>query len=123
MVEEKSILIVDDEINLRRSLAMIINKAGHRVAIAADGIEALHLIENQPFDLVIIDLQLPDIAGSKLTELIHRNKKDLPIIILTAQPISDIHNQRLKNMIIAYLDKPIEPVEILDKIDQVFSNL
>lgn len=122
MVEEKSILIIGDEANLRRSLAYIINRAGYQVTVAADGSEALDLLEHQPFDLIIVDLQLPDLAKIKLSGLIHHNKKNLPIIILTARPIIEIKNQSSLKMVSAYLEKPIEPADLLDRINKVFSN-
>ncbi len=118
----KSVLIVDDEINLRRSLAYIIERAGYQVSMVADGAAALERIEKKTFDLIIVDLQLPDIEGIKLTSLINQVDERLPVIILTAHPIVEIEKEGKAIKVAAFLDKPIEPAEIIKKIEEVLSN-
>lgn len=122
MTENKSILIVDDEINLRRTLAYILQNAGYEVNIASDGISALQILKTKSIDLVIVDLQLPDIEGIRLTKQLHEIVKNLPVVILTAHPASEAKEIVKNNGIAAYLVKPIDPDIILKTIKEVLAS-
>jgi CheY-like chemotaxis protein len=89
MPKKAKILIIDDELNLRRTLAFILQQAGYLVVTAADGLDALRSLITGSFDLVFIDLQLPDVEGIRLADEIHKIYSHLPIIILTGHPMDE----------------------------------
>ena len=84
MTTSGTILIIDDEPNLRRSLALILQRAGHTVTTAADAQEALQNMQAGAFDLAFLDLKLPDRSGISLLPELRQLQPDMPILILTA---------------------------------------
>ncbi len=81
----KHILVVDDELKMRRLLQMVMEEEGHEVAVAEDGSQALELIRGEGFDLVITDVKMPKVDGR---EILRRIKEDeelrkIPVIMLT----------------------------------------
>ena len=89
---EASILIVDDnEINLNLLYRYLVRKDGYTVTAAENGRQALELIESQPFDLVLLDLLMPDLSGYDVLKILRQNYSitELPIIMLTAKQESE----------------------------------
>lgn len=83
----KSILIVDDEPDVRLILNAILTCAGYYVTEASDGQEALEILANRKFDLVLLDLMMPHLTGEEVMEHLHREGRlsDIPVIMLTAK--------------------------------------
>ncbi len=79
-----AILIIDDEPNLRRSLALILQRADYSVATTADAREALQALQAGAYDLAFLDLKLPDRSGMHLLPELRRLYPNMPILILTA---------------------------------------
>lgn len=82
-----SLLIVEDEADLRDGLAYFLAEQGHSVRATASGAEALGMVRTEPPDLVILDLMLPDLSGTEVCRQIREEPRtaDLPIVILTAR--------------------------------------
>lgn len=80
----KNLLIVEDESNIRRLIAMYFKKEGFNIFEAKDGEEALDVFKVYKIDLVILDIMLPGLNGLKVCEYIRTNS-DVPIIMLTAK--------------------------------------
>jgi DNA-binding response OmpR family regulator len=108
------ILIIDDEANLRQSMARILQRAGYEVTAAANGMEGLTLLAQDGFDLVYLDIRMPDINGLEVLKNIHRQYPDLPVILFTAQP--DVHSaiQALRQGASDYLLKPLKPAQVIE---------
>lgn len=81
--EESTILIADDEPEIREALARILRRQGLQVLFAADGREALDLIQSSPVDVVLADLRMPRLNGLELLKAIKAIKPDVEVIILT----------------------------------------
>ena len=79
------ILVIEDDVTLRESLAQKLTDAGFAVEQAADGKEGLYFAEEYPIDLAIIDLGLPEISGIEIIERVRAAGKTYPILILTAR--------------------------------------
>ena len=77
------ILVVDDEAGYREVLAKMLTKAGYRVVTAADGNEALTLLENSHFDLIITDVFMPNLNGYALAARIRAKDPNVPIILIS----------------------------------------
>ena len=109
------ILIVEDEPDIQDLLRAYLEDAGYQTAVAGDGVAALALFENQPFDLILLDLMLPKIDGFGVCELIRRQSQ-VPILMLTAL---DGEEQQLRGFrldIDDYVTKPFSMPVLLEKI-------
>ena len=100
-----TILIVEDDDDLREVFARALSLAGFRVREAADGPAALRLIESYPPDLVLLDIGLPTLDGLSVRDeiLAHAETRDMPIVIVTAG--ADRHAHRLRDDCV--LRKPV----------------
>ena len=86
MNESKAnILLVEDEENLHETLKMNLEMEGYSVTSAYDGNEALKMVEEEYFDLIIMDVMLPEMDGISVTENIRINNNDVPVLILSAK--------------------------------------
>jgi two-component system, OmpR family, response regulator MtrA len=109
------ILIIDDEASLRQTLARILQRDGYEVTTVASGGEGLSIVEQHPFDLVYLDIRMPDMSGLDVLKAIHTRLPDLPVILFTAQP--DLHSavEALRRGAVDYLMKPLKPQTVLDR--------
>jgi len=115
----KILLAEDNEIN-QLFVKTILKNRNINLTIASNGKEVLNLIEKETFNLILMDLHMPEIDGYKTTELI-RNHKDkikrkIPIIALTASAIVGEKEKCLKNGMNGYISKPFEPEDLLEVI-------
>ncbi len=114
----KSILIIDDDRNLRQSMALILRRAGYQVDMAASGPEALADLEGQEYDLAILDLMVPD-DGSMLLPRILRLYPGQPILILTAEVSPETHDEARHRGKHARLVKPVTPEILLENVRKI----
>lgn len=106
------ILIVDDEEGMRRLLARLLQKEGYEVLTAASGPEALRLLRGDAFDLVVTDIQMPEMNGLQLLDEIHAYDPSLPVIVITAYGTVENAVQALRAGAYDYITKPFENDEI-----------
>lgn len=112
-----NILIVEDEQNINQLVSLSLETVGHHCLQAFNGMEALALLANQAFDLIILDIQLPDILGYELMPTLQRLK--IPVIFLTAR--SEVAD-RVKGLNLGaedYLIKPFAIDELLARVQVV----
>jgi CheY-like chemotaxis protein len=102
------ILIVDDEHNLRITLAANLELEGFEVVEADSAEAALALIERQKFDLVLSDVRMPGMNGVELFRHIHRLDPDLPVILMTAFALEGLVQEALREGVFTLLPKPFE---------------
>ncbi|WP_027132678.1 response regulator [Geminicoccus roseus] len=112
---ERHLLVVDDDPRLRQLLQRFLVQEGYRVSVAADLAEARHALEGVMFDLVVLDVMLPDGDGVSFTAEIGRSR-DLPVLLLTARGESDDRIAGLEAGAEDYLAKPFEPRELALRI-------
>jgi two-component system response regulator (stage 0 sporulation protein F) len=84
------VLVVDDEQDIGELIAEILKNCGCQVTPVVNGTEALQLMNNQHFDLVFLDLVMPDLDGSELFKRIRERDNDIPVAIITGHPDSDL---------------------------------
>lgn len=112
---EKTILVVDDEEDVRNFLALALTEAGFKVRTAADGFEALEAVKKQTPDLISLDLVMPKKSGAKFHRELVKNKAwaRIPIIIVTGHARDDLGKADLKELTMSgpgiYLEKPVKP--------------
>jgi len=80
-----NILLVEDEENLHEALKLNLEMEGYSITSAYDGTAALKAIENEYFDLIILDIMLPGIDGISITETVRVSANEVPILILSAK--------------------------------------
>jgi len=110
--ERRQILVVDDEPNLCRVLAAQLTSDGHEVHAAADGEQALAVLNEHHIDLVITDLKMPRMDGMALLRESLALDPDLPVILLTAHGTVDNAVEALKTGAFDYITKPFEQAEV-----------
>ncbi len=111
------ILIVEDERAISDLIRMNLARAGYECVPAYDGMEAADILEEQNFDLVILDVMLPKINGYELMEYIRPLK--IPVIFLTAMGSLDDRVRGLTSGAEDYMTKPFEIVELLARVNIV----
>jgi len=109
MNNNHSILIVDDELSVRKSLEHWFLEDGFEVATAKDGNEALEQLQDQVFDIYLVDIKMPGMDGITLQKRIMQIDKDAVVIIVTAYASVDTAVEALKNGAFDYVTKPIDP--------------
>lgn len=114
-----NILLVEDEENLHTTLKLNLELEGYEVTSAYNGSEALKKIGNEYFDLIIMDIMLPEIDGISVTESIRINNNDVPILILSAKNTSADRVLGLKKGADDYLTKPFNLEELLLRVDKL----
>lgn len=110
-----SVLIVDDEDGMRRSLAILFRKEGYRVSQAASGEEALSLLGSGDFDLLITDLRMDGMSGLDLLGRARELQAQVPVIIMTGYGTIDSAVTAMKMGAYDYISKPFEYDEILHR--------
>ncbi|GFO68860.1 hypothetical protein GMLC_24390 [Geomonas limicola] len=118
-----SVLVADDvEIN-RDMVRIILEKQGHRVTMACNGREAVDLEREQGFDMIFMDMQMPDLDGYQATRLIREHEagtpRRVPIVAMTAYALQGDRDKCLAAGADAYQSKPARPAEILALLDQL----
>ncbi len=118
MSDEKiySILLVEDEENLHEALKLNLELEGFMVTSAYDGAMAINAVNNEYFDLIILDVMLPELDGIAVTETIRINNNEVPILILSAKNASADRVLGLKKGADDYLTKPFNLEELLLRV-------
>ena len=113
------LLVVDDEQFLREAVATLLSSLGFTVASAGTGTEALHLARTRPFDLLILDVMLPDLDGFEIVERLRRDRNQVPVIFLTAK---DTREDKVAGLTMGgddYITKPFHLDELTARVRTV----
>jgi two-component system, cell cycle response regulator CpdR len=102
-----NILVVEDDRLNRNLICKVLRNEGHQVVEASDGVEALELLYEQHFDLVITDFVMPRLNGLKLVELLHPLQPQLPIIFITGY-LSTTSSKPILDNVAEVIPKPFE---------------
>ncbi len=112
------ILVVDDEVRIRSIIKKYAEFEGHTVTEAADGMEAVHLVRNSTFDIVIMDIMMPELDGFSACREI-RKVSSIPIIMLSARGEEYDKINGFELGIDYYVVKPFSPKELMLRIEAV----
>lgn len=114
-----SILLVEDEENLHEALKLNLELEGYEVSSAYDGAEALKAVQSEYFDLIILDVMLPEMDGIHVTETIRVKNNETPILILSAKNTSADRVLGLKKGADDYLTKPFNLEELILRVQKL----
>jgi len=115
-----NILVVDDDPAVQMTIRLLLERAGHRVAVASDGRKGLAAFEAGNFDLLFLDIFMPGMDGIETMRLVHQQRPDVPIIVISGRPIipdadaePDFLTMAMKLGAISSLPKPFKPAALL----------
>src|SRR6201993_3763943 len=113
-----SILVVDDESEIREGLELLLRTEGYQVASAETALLGLSRLEERPFDLMLLDVSLPDRNGIELLKDVHRQDPHLPIVMITAYGSIEMARAAFKSGAMDYITKPWSNDELLAQVAQ-----
>src|SRR6202048_3215279 len=113
-----SILVVDDESEIREGLELLLSSEGYGVTSADTGESGLARLEEHPFDLLLLDVSLPDRNGLELLKEIRRRDANLPVVLITAYGSIDMPRAAFKSGAMSYITKPWSNDELLAQVAQ-----
>jgi two-component system, OmpR family, alkaline phosphatase synthesis response regulator PhoP len=119
MDKKHSILLVEDEKNLHDALKLNLEMEGYVVSSAYDGPEALDIFHKEHFDLIVMDIMLPELDGISVIETIRLENNDVPVLILSAKNSSSDRVLGLKKGADDYLSKPFNLEELLLRVEKL----
>lgn len=119
MSNRPSILLVEDEENLHEALKLNLELEQYEITSAFTGSEALQKIQSEYFDLIILDVMLPDVDGISITETVRVQNNQVPILILSAKDTSSDRVLGLKKGADDYLTKPFNLEELLLRVQKL----
>jgi len=111
-----SVLVIDDEAAIRESLELLLGLEGYNVKTAVDGEQGLRVLDQENFDIVLLDLALPGQSGMELLPLIKERQPDLPVIMITAYGTVDNVVEAIRNGAENFVQKPWDNEKLLADI-------
>jgi TMAO reductase system sensor TorS len=116
------VLLVEDNAVNQRVILRLLEKHGHQVTIAGNGVQALQALIQADFDIVLMDVQMPVMTGLEATEAIRRTERNsgrhIPIVAMTAHAMKGDKEACLASGMDGYLSKPIRPAELLSALEK-----
>jgi pilus assembly protein CpaE len=119
----ENILIVDDDPDSARLIILVLRRVGYQVKSAADGGSALSMIEEEPPDLVVLDVMMPDMDGFEVTRRLRANPRteSIPILMFTAKARGEDVAEGLEAGADDYLTKPVRPADLLRRVSELLT--
>ena len=112
-----SILVAEDNVVSQRLVTALLRERGHAVTLAGNGAEVIDLVEQRAFDLILMDIQMPEMDGLQATAEIRlrevRRGKHIPIVAMTAHAMAGDRERCLDAGMDGYIAKPIHPSELM----------
>lgn len=117
-MQKPIVLVIEDEELVRKVLEFRLKKEGYEVFLAKDGAEALELIEEQKFDLILVDIMLPYVGGLEITSKVKSNPetKDTPVIVLSSNGLENVILEAFSLGADDFIPKPFNLPELTIRI-------
>jgi DNA-binding NtrC family response regulator len=110
--DQKNILLVDDDTGVRTVFSSILRKEGYRVTAVKNGYEAIKVIDEESFDLALVDLRMPGLDGIQVLEKIKSRRPQTRVIIYSAYGLVEDAVEAMRKGAADYLNKPFSPNEL-----------
>jgi DNA-binding NtrC family response regulator len=117
-----SILIVDDEEVVRRSHLRSLAGTGCHAAAARDGNEALMVMEQHPFDVVLLDLRMPGLDGMDILKIIKQRWPDSEVVVITGYPSIESAKEAVRLGAQNYIAKPVGPEDVIKAANEAWTH-
>jgi two-component system chemotaxis response regulator CheY len=117
----KKILIVDDSPTIRKLIGYILKKQEYMISEAEDGMDAMEKLGSLEADLVIVDLNMPNMDGIQFVKSLRSNyyHMDIPVIMLTTTKDEDLKRDALQAGVNLFLNKPVQPNFLIYKVESL----
>ncbi len=120
------LLLTEDNLVNQRLAMRLLEKRGHSVVIVGNGREAVEILHQQSFDVVLMDVQMPEMDGFEATKLIRARERDtgghVPIVAMTAHAMKGDRERCLEVGMDGYISKPLNPTELFEAVESVASS-
>jgi two-component system chemotaxis response regulator CheY len=115
----RRIMVVDDSETIRRLLSFILKRKNYMTIEAEDGMDAIEKLLSNPVDLIIVDLNMPNMDGIEFVRTLRGNyhQPDVPVIMLTTTKDEDLKKEALRAGVNLFLNKPISPEMLIYKVE------
>jgi DNA-binding response OmpR family regulator len=110
------LLLVDDEVNIRLTLSALLQRAGYDVTAAGGGTEAIALLDEHSYDLLLVDLKMPGVDGMQVVAAARARHPDIAIIVLTGHGSLETAIEGMRYNIFDYLLKTSEPARVVERV-------
>ena len=117
-MDKKSVLVVDDEQDVRETLETVLQKLDYNPLVASNGDEALEVIKSRKVDVVLSDLYMPGMNGIELLKRVKTEDKNIVFLMITAHPTIETAVDAIKKGAYDYLTKPFHIEEVRIKISR-----
>jgi chemotaxis protein histidine kinase CheA/ActR/RegA family two-component response regulator len=119
--EEKLVVLVDDSISVRKFVGRMLEKAGYRVKLAADGLEALEIVTQTRCDLVVTDLEMPRTNGYELLSHLRQDPqtRGIPVMVVTSRAGAKHRERAIKEGAAAFLTKPVQEDQFIAAVGEL----
>jgi chemosensory pili system protein ChpA (sensor histidine kinase/response regulator) len=118
---DKVIVVVDDSISVRKFVGRMLDKAGYRVILAADGLEASEVIAHSGCHLVLTDLEMPRMNGYELMAHLRQDPvtRQIPVMVVTSRAGAKHRERAIKDGAVAFLTKPVQEDLLIETVEQL----
>jgi len=122
--EEKLVVLVDDSISVRKFVGRMLEKAGYRVKLAADGLEALEIVSQTRCDLVVTDLEMPRTNGYELLSHLRQDPqtRGIPVMVVTSRAGAKHRERAMKEGAAAFLTKPVQEDQFIAAVGNLIGS-
>ena len=119
--EEKLVVLVDDSISVRKFVGRMLEKAGYRVRLASDGLEALEIVTQTRCDLVVTDLEMPRTNGYELLSHLRQDAqtRNIPVMVVTSRAGAKHRDRAIKEGAAAFLTKPVQEDQFIAAVGKL----
>lgn len=120
--DQKNILVVDDDMRVRTIFSSILRKEGYRVTAVKDGYETIKAIDEESFDLALVDLRMPGLDGIQVLERVKSRRLQTRVIIYTGYGSVEDAVEAMRKGAADYLTKPFSPNELALSVKKALEN-
>ena len=118
---ERMVIVADDSISVRKFVGRMLEKAGYRVMLASDGLEAAELVAQHGCHLVITDLEMPRMTGYELMAQLRQSPstRRIPVMVVTSRAGAKHRDRAMKEGAVAFLTKPVQEDQLTEAVEKL----
>jgi two-component system response regulator HydG len=119
MTDTMNILIVDDDVSMSKTMAMVLKRKGYNVTVADSGFDAIGKVKDNPYDMIFMDIRMPGMNGVEAFEQIRKIRPDAVVMMMTAFAVEDLVRKALDEGAYGIIYKPLDIDKIIASIEGV----